>query len=250
MNYHRKSLVEYAGLEVQPVQKEELVQICTYLTDLTNAAAEHTHRNQKGKFIPEHTFYQTKKIVSITYDSLANYYPACKGRYPSTKPLFFSNWVSYTYVMGFFFPFTFEVNINKEIPDFMIPAVIAHEQAHLRGFMKEEDAEYAVFLLARYTNEPDMVYSFYFSTLMRAIGVLKRVELESYVALIERFSSLVTSDFQFYQSFWQNFHSPVGAFSRKVNDIYLKTNSQSDGVKSYGRVVDILSADHKQNQNK
>lgn len=32
----------------------------------------------------------------------------------------------------------------------------------------------------------------------------------------------------------------------KVNDSYLKSNRQEDGVKSYGRMVDLLLADYRQ----
>jgi hypothetical protein len=31
-----------------------------------------------------------------------------------------------------------------------------------------------------------------------------------------------------------------------MNDSYLKANSQQDGVKSYGRMVDLLLAEYKQ----
>ena len=245
INYHRTPLAQYAGLEVQSVQKEELMQLCLYLTDLTNNAGEHTGRNRNGQFIPDHTFSKTKKLINSAYDSLSTTYPVCKGYYPATKPLVFSHWVSYAYVMGFFFPFTFEVNINKAIPFFMIPAVIAHEQAHVRGFMREEDAEYAVFLLARYTQDTELKYSFYLSTLMRTLSVLYRVDEAMHKELVDHFSDRLICDLNSYIDFWKTYRSPVGTLSKTVNDAYLKANSQSDGVQSYGRVVDLLLADYK-----
>ena len=249
INYHRTPLAQYARLEVSPVQKEELLELCLYLTDLTNATAEHSRRNHEGRFVPNYTFRQYKMLVNNSYDSLSIHFPPFKGRYPSSKPLLFSHWVSYAHVMGFFFPFTFEVNINKDIPNFMIPAVVAHEQAHVRGFMREEEAEYAVYLLARYTKETELQYSFYISTLMRTMSVLSRVDSESYKEVIGCFSDNVHTDYQFFKAYWRSFQSPLRAISKSVNDAYLKANGQSDGVQSYGRVVWLLIADYKQIQN-
>ena len=39
-------------------------------------------------------------------------------------------------------------------------------------------------------------------------------------------------------------------FSNKINDTYLKANAQSDGVKSYGRMVDLLLAKYRKDQEK
>ena len=238
INYHRKSLAEHAGLEVQAVTKEDLVEFCGYLAALTHGAGGYTHRS----------FNQNKKLVEAAYSSLSGSYPVFKGRYPSSKALLLSHWVSYAHIMGFFFPFTFESNINIDIPSFMIPAVIAHEQAHLRGFMREEDAEFTVFLLARYTDDRSLVYSFYLSTLMRSISVLNRADPEACQQLIADFSEDIVADLVAYSDYWSRFRSPVGKISQTVNDAYLKVNSQSDGVQSYGRVVDLLIADYKQLQ--
>ena len=238
INYHRTSLAEYAGLDVQPAQKEELVQLCNYLADLTMESVMPVNQS----------FSQNKRLVNAAYNSLSDLYPVFKGWYPSSKPLLFSHWISYTHVMGFFFPFTFEANINKDIPAFMIPSVIAHEQAHLRGFMREEEAEYAVFLLARHTNDRSLKYSFYIATLMRSMDVLYRADPEAYQQLTADFSEELIADLVAYSDYWSRFRSPAGKISQAINDAYLKANSQSDGVQSYGRVVDLLTAEYKQIQ--
>ena len=249
INYHRTSLAAHAGLEVQPAQQEELLQLCMYLADLTNEAAGLTGRDSAGGFVSDYSFNQNRKRVGEAYHSLSQTYPACKGWYPSSKPLYFSHWVSYAHIMGFFFPFTFEANINKDIPAFMIPAVIAHEQAHLRGFMREEDAEYAVFLLTRHTHDPNLRYSFYMAMLMRIMGVLYRADPEDYQQWIAGFSKELVHDLNAYIDYWSAFRSPIGDISQTVNDAYLKANSQSEGVQSYGRVIDLLMADYKLTQN-
>ena len=43
-------------------------------------------------------------------------------------------------------------------------------------------------------------------------------------------------------AFWKQFDGKVAEVSGQVNDVYLKVNKQEDGVKSYGRMVDLLLA--------
>ncbi len=42
--------------------------------------------------------------------------------------------------------------------------------------------------------------------------------------------------------YWKNFDTKVAKISNNINDAYLKANNQDDGVKSYGRMVDLLLA--------
>ena len=43
--------------------------------------------------------------------------------------------------------------------------------------------------------------------------------------------------------FWDRFEGKTAEVSTKVNDTYLKAHSQTDGVLSYGRMVDLMLAD-------
>jgi hypothetical protein len=47
---------------------------------------------------------------------------------------------------------------------------------------------------------------------------------------------------QYGAAFWQDYADLAAEFSRQANNIYLKANNQPEGVKSYGRMVDLLLA--------
>jgi hypothetical protein len=48
--------------------------------------------------------------------------------------------------------------------------------------------------------------------------------------------------------YWEQFENTViSTVSNTMNDNYLKANSQDDGVKSYGRMVDLLLAEYRKN---
>ena len=50
--------------------------------------------------------------------------------------------------------------------------------------------------------------------------------------------------------FWNRFESRISEVSETVNDTYLKANRQSEGVKSYGRAVDLMLGWYRQQQGK
>ncbi|WP_276929276.1 DUF3810 family protein, partial [Herbinix luporum] len=51
--------------------------------------------------------------------------------------------------------------------------------------------------------------------------------------------------------YWAKYEDTVvSTVSNKINDTYLKANAQSDGVKSYGRMVDLLLAKYRKDQEK
>lgn len=52
----------------------------------------------------------------------------------------------------------------------------------------------------------------------------------------------VLADFRENSRFWKRYEGRIAEASTKINDTYLKANSQADGVKSYGQVVDLLLA--------
>ena len=69
-----------------------------------------------------------------------------------------------------------------------------------------------------------------------------------YASLLEDISEPLYRDLCDYSDYWRAFRSPVGQISKTINDVYLKANSQKQGVQSYGKVVDLLIADYKQNK--
>ena len=240
VHYHRTPLPTVMDLELGSSSKEELQQLCLYLRDQAQAAP--VMRGENGAFRAENSFFTHKKQIAAAYDSLAKDWPLYKGYYPSTKAVLASRLMSYMNTLGIFSPFTLEANVNKDIPEFMIPAVMAHEQAHLRGLMREDEAEFTVFLLAHYSQDPTLVYSCYCACLLRALGPLYRADAELHKQLVSGFTPGLLRDFISYTEYWEAFRSPVSKVAQQVNDAYLKANSQADGVQSYGRVVDLMIA--------
>jgi hypothetical protein len=60
------------------------------------------------------------------------------------------------------------------------------------------------------------------------------------------YSQGVLNDISMNSSYWRKYkNTVVSRASNHVNNMYLKANDQSDGVKSYGRMLDLLLAKYR-----
>ena len=73
---------------------------------------------------------------------LADEYPQFKSWYPYPKPLIHPRLLSVQQLTGVYSPFTVEANYNSEIPAYNIPHTICHELSHLKGYMREDEANF------------------------------------------------------------------------------------------------------------
>ena len=62
--------------------------------------------------------------------------------------------------------------------------------------------------------------------------------------LYKKLDEKARNDLEENNVFWNRFEGKTAEVSTKVNDTYLKAHSQTDGVLSYGRMVDLMLADY------
>ncbi|HBG53408.1 MAG TPA: hypothetical protein DDW70_04255, partial [Rikenellaceae bacterium] len=128
LHYHRLFLEDRLAYPQLQVTTSDLTNMAGALVREVNLAASYTRRTPQGDMIPDHTFDRYKKDIALAYDSLAvTTGLRTGGRYPATKTILASRGMSYAYMSGFFFPWTLEANVNKDVPVFRLPAIMAHE---------------------------------------------------------------------------------------------------------------------------
>ncbi|PKM77283.1 MAG: hypothetical protein CVU90_08230 [Firmicutes bacterium HGW-Firmicutes-15] len=165
------------------------------------------------------------------------------GRYGQPKGIFLSEPMSYLGFAGVYSPFTGEANINMSLPDAMLPCTVSHEMAHQWGFAREDEANYIAYLTCNLNPNPDFQYSGNLLAVIISMNMLKKYDIERYLQLQEKYSHGVREDLKNYSVFLKKHESIAGNISNDVNDLYLKSNRQVDGVYSYNRMVDLLIAD-------
>ena len=142
-----------------------------------------------------------------------------------------------------FSPFTIEANYNRDIPDYEIPYTICHELAHLKGWIREDEAGFIAYLACRESQEPALQYSGTLNALSYAMNALYGAgRRESYIRID---SAGTAKKNRVSNRYWKQFETKVAEVSTSLNDHYLKANAQSDGVQSYGRMVDLLLAERR-----
>ena len=112
--------------------------------------------------------------------------------------------------------------------------------------MREEEANFLSCLACR---ESDSLFVRYSGTILALIycgNALAAQDMELYGKLWQQYDAGILRDFAANAEYWKQFENTViSNTADKVNDTYLKANEQEDGVKSYGRVVDLLLADYR-----
>ncbi|MDD5017271.1 MAG: DUF3810 family protein, partial [Eubacteriales bacterium] len=114
--------------------------------------------------------------------------------------------------------------------------------AHQRGFAREDEANFLAYYVSSYADDISVAYSGTMLAVINAMNKLYAADSDLYFELCVTYSDGLNRDLQNYSAYWQQFESPMGETVETVNNTYLKANMQHDGVKSYGRMVDLLIA--------
>ncbi|MGV8907068.1 MAG: DUF3810 family protein [Acetobacterium sp.] len=131
------------------------------------------------------------------------------------------------------------------MPVFMIPAAMTHELAHQCGFMQEDETGYISYLACAQQDEPMTLYSGLFLAFDHSISALEKVDPDKALAIRTSLSQKVQHDMIQNEQYWGKYEGIISNISRRVNDVYLKANNQTDGVNSYNKMVILLLAEQR-----
>ena len=157
------------------------------------------------------------------------------------KAMAFSQVMSSIQLTGVIFPYLAEANINTDQPAFGIPSTMCHELSHICGYMREDEANFIAYL-ACLEGSGDFCYSGSMLALIHATNALSAADPTAYSEVMAGLTPAVRRDLEANSRYWDTYDTTTGRAATQVNDAYLKANDQSDGVQSYGRMVDLLIA--------
>ncbi len=248
INYSRVTFSESSGLPVQDSSVEELYELNVSLAEEVSSLRAQLHEDENGVMKSGFSSLEEKaEQARISYDTLQSQYSTLFAGYSSPKPVLASRLMSWCDITGIFIPFTFEANVNVDVPQYSQPATMCHELSHLRGYMREDEANFIAYLACRNSENTEFRYSGAMLAFLYANNALYSADRELGQAVYSSLYEGVQRDFSYNSAYWKQFEGPVSELSNTVNDSYLKANRQEDGVKSYGRMVDLLLADYRKN---
>jgi len=245
LNYQRLPFSKTAGLKVEPTTVSELTVVCENLLDQANELRKYVSENDEGVMTLSAGKQDALKRAYKGYENASSIYPQFNGIYSRPKGVVLSEIMSYLGITGVYFPFTAEANVNTSIPDAPFPFTTCHEMAHQRGFAREDEANFLAYITCKHHPDKDFQYSGMLYALIYAGNALYKNDADTYWELRGSYSEGIKRDLAAISQYWKKYQTPVQDFSSSVNDTYLKANRQEDGVKSYGRMVDLLIAEYK-----
>lgn len=242
INYYRQPFAEAAGLNVTKYSEQELADLCYYLASQANELRSGLKEDKDGVMKLSGTLEQTAQKAKDAYDKMQDKYPTLTKGYGKTKQLYLSHYLSYTKTTGFFFPFTMEANINGDVSGYTIPSTMCHELSHLRGYMREDEANFISYLVCIQSGDRELQYSGVMLAFVHAGNALSAQNRAAYTEVFRTLNEEVQRDIRSNNAYWAQFEGPVAQAASTINDTYLKVNSQKEGIKSYGRMTDLLLA--------
>ena len=237
INYNRTNFAEANSMPHGGGTAEELYYLCEILTEKANDLKDAVQRDEQGVM-------QLKGDLSAesvkAMQKLADTYPSLGGFYPQPKPVLFSEFMSHENITGVHSPFTSEAQYNRLITPYNIPHTVCHELSHLKGYMREDEANFVAFLACIASDSTEFNYSGYVLGYIYATNALYGASKEKFGEVRGKISPLIEKDMAENSRYWDRYKTVIADVKEKINDSYLKFNRQEDGVKSYGRVVDLM----------
>ena len=121
---------------------------------------------------------------------------------------------------------------------------MSHEVAHQYGISFENEANF--FGLKNTLNSNDKVinYSGKLMALQYLLYDLRLKDNKTGLKLINKLNGGVMKNLQEKRIYNEKFKNPFEPYIKKIYDIFLKSNNQISGIKSYNLVVNLLIQDY------
>lgn len=238
-NYYATPFAVRAGLSSRGSTADELAQLTYAFAQRCNELAGQMPRDSSGVTdLDEKALFPGSQAL---YEAVCQELPALDVERHDPKPMILSRLLSLTGFSGFYFPMTAESIVNVDQADCMIPSTILHELAHQCNVAEEDAANFAAILAGLRCDDPRFQYSSALLGYIHLSNALYQADQSYYSQIQSTLSEPVLADLKANDAYWDQFESPVSEASEQVYSGFLESYGHSEGMKSYGMCVDLLS---------
>jgi hypothetical protein len=245
LNYQRRPFAALAGLDPRPPSSEELADLGAALVDEANRLRAPLPEDARGVMqLPA----GTRDVFDRTrsgFDEAARRLPFLGATTCPPKGAVLSSLLSALGISGIYSPFTGEPLVNRDLPDPDLPFSASHEVAHSLGFAREDEANYLGSLACRLHPDGDFRYSGTLAASAYVLGALASADEAKTRELQDRRTAGVRRDLAALEEWSVRHEGRLSRASRRVNDAYLRSQGEREGLRSYGRFVDLLVAERR-----
>ena len=235
LNYFRTPLL--SKLDIGEVKYESLQ---TTLTELINDVNQiHLLLGDENSTIDNLGFDKEKIISELKLNNIKKF-----DKIPTTKfvkkPILPEIYL-YQGVSGYINPFTLEAIVVKEIPSIDFSITVLHEQAHQLGYAAEEDANFLAFISSINNKDLLIKYSGYVFGLTYLLNEIQVNHKENISSFTDKINPGIIEDINSRRKFWAKYsNNIINDLQSLLYDIYLKSNNQKSGIRSYSRIVNHI----------
>lgn len=240
IQYSSPSLADMLSMKVDKYSTAQLAQVADAVAKELNNYAEKVNRDENGLFAPK-SYKELAQNVLESYDSGTMKSLFIRGAEIAPKQgVFLSKAMSYLNLAGYFFPVTGESVVSSDIIETSIPFTIAHEEAHSFGIGPEKEANFAAFLCCMESENDELIYSGLFNGYIYLNNALYRSDKALWEQVYSTLSSSVRDDLTAKNEHLKKYEGAVNDFGSGVNDSFIKSTGQQEGIQSYGLVADMI----------
>jgi hypothetical protein len=242
LNYHRPPLAVITGLgqAATGVAVDELDELCRELVAAANEARTGLAEDGRGVGRLEGGVRSTLVRSTLAARAASRRYAPLHGPFTPPKRVLLSTGMSYLGISGIYLPFTAEANVNVIVPDSQLPFTASHELAHQGGIAPEDEANFLAYVACVGHPDADFRYSGALNAALYALHALSQSDAERARRQWAKWSPAVRRDLAALTEWNERYRGPAETAARAVNHAYLKTQGVDEGVRSYGRMVDLL----------
>ena len=250
LNYHAGPLSSDIRLNVTEYTLQELEDATAYYRDRANELADQVDRDGNGDVLfPEFEVLAQQAgdgFRTLTYDYS---YSVFAGSTLPVKKLGWSGMYTSMGITGVTMGMTGEAAVNPETPAVALPFTMCHEMSHRMCIAIERDANFGAFLASQANSAKEFQYSAYFMAYRYCYDALYAQGSADATTAAARLDSEVNAnlrrDLGTYSQFLKdNVDKRSSKMASNINDTYLKTSGDEEGIASYNQVADLLVSWH------
>lgn len=218
---------EQLSSEVTAEMLEYYLQDFEFVTNVVN-------RDSEMYVSVPYTDEQIAELLVAEYGRIGTFDGYLSGYTPLVKPVAASELMSYMNITGVTFSVTGEANVNANCPTLYKVHTCAHELAHIKGVMNEDEANLLAYYLLLTADDIYLRYAGYLYSFDRLYDMgwysLDEQTLKEYK---QRMPRLAIRDAEREYAYWTHYDTLIDKISDIVNDVYLKSSGVDDGTDSY-----------------
>ncbi len=240
--YHTTGIAERMQISEVEVDSVSLEKTSLILRDEVNSLASELALSSEKASETELSFSEISQLVTDAYGTFEDEYGFPFNFYTRAKPMMFDEVMSSSHLLGIYTFFTGESNINDGYPDYTVPFTVAHEFAHQRGIIREDEANFLAFAVCIRSPDPYVRYSGYLNMYEYTVSALYKTDRQAFARVHSKLSDAAFRDISASNEHSKKYRdSKLGEVVSSANDAYLQMNG-TQGRVSYSLSVRLTVA--------